>query len=302
MPRISDDIIACAFFLYASRQDAVRAKAPGGTGFLVLHVTTKDSHLSGQQYAVTNWHVACKGGFSVIRVNRNDGGADVLDLGPEDWQFISGGPDVAVAPVKLDRAVHRVRAIPSHMFVTGRGSVGVGDNVFMLGLFVDHGGRPTSVPAARFGNVSMAPNPSATIKQPTGHDGQSFVVDLHARSGFSGSPVFVYRTPVGDLSAGGVVLSGRLSLTSPKSVEAALVRGRGIPRNVEVELALPGELFGLLGVHWGQFPESWEIKRRKSASTQPNHTLLPASEFVEGLSGMTCVVPAWELLDVLGRA
>ena len=34
-------------------------------------------------YAVTNWHVACAGGASVIRVNLHSGGTEVIELDPE---------------------------------------------------------------------------------------------------------------------------------------------------------------------------------------------------------------------------
>src|SRR5205823_82762 len=69
-----------------------------------------------------------------------------------------------------------------------------------IGLFVDHDGVTTNVPSARFGNISMLPNKNATIEQPTNYRGESYVVDMHSRTGFSGSPVFVYRTFGSDLT------------------------------------------------------------------------------------------------------
>ncbi len=52
---------------------------------------------------------------------------------------------------------------------------------------------------------------------------ESYCVDMHSRSGFSGSPVFVYRTPGGDFSEKGVINLSRFMM--------------------------------FLGIHWGQFPE-----------------------------------------------
>src|SRR5258707_1186988 len=84
-----------------------------------------------------------------------------------------------------------IHSISTNLFVrTGANPYCVGDDTFMIGLFLDHAGVTTNVPSARFGNISMLPNPRATIRQSTGYDGVSYVVDMHSRTGFSGSPVF----------------------------------------------------------------------------------------------------------------
>src|SRR5208337_5394725 len=73
--------------------------------------------------------------------------------------------------------------------------IGVGDDVFMVGRFINHEGSPTYLPATRFGNISVMPFP--ILKSP--QKGPSYCIDMHSRPGFSGSPVFVYRTPGGNL-------------------------------------------------------------------------------------------------------
>ena len=157
--------------------------------------------------------MACDG-FPVVRLNTLDGGVDVVDLNPDQWDFLPGKYDVAVVELPIEDKIHKASAIPTYMFShkrpplddaaqsIWRNHIGVGDDVFMLGLFVDHDGVATNVPSARFGNVSMMPNESALIEQPTGYKGISYVVDMHSRTGFSGSPVFVYRTFGSNLSMG----------------------------------------------------------------------------------------------------
>ena len=61
--------------------------------------------------------------------------------------------------------------------------------------------------------------------------------------------------------------------------------------------------FGLLGIHWGQFPYLWQVSEsgelvREDASADPD-SLIAGERFIKGLSGMTCVLPAWAIIEVL---
>jgi hypothetical protein len=60
----------------------------------------------------------------------------------------------------------------------------------------------------------------------------------------------------------------------------------------------------LLGIHWGQFPDEHEIRKREKQSFVSDQLAaqITCGFYVKGLSGMTCVAPAsaiWELLDML---
>ena len=61
----------------------------------------------------------------------------------------------------------------------------------MVGRFVDHDGGPTNLPAARFGNISIGPS---KIRSELGKYVDTICLDTNSRTGFSGSPVYVYRT------------------------------------------------------------------------------------------------------------
>jgi hypothetical protein len=130
----------------------------------------------------------------------------------------------------------------------------------MIGRFVDYDGLETNKPAARFGHVSI---PSANVKQENGFIGRSIVLDMHSRSGFSGSPVFVYRTP-----------------------------GSGF---AEENQHYTGSMLYVLGIHWGQFFEQWELE-----GADRNAAMAGADKsYVKGLSGMTLVVPGQAISDLL---
>jgi len=96
---------------------------------------------------------------------------------------------------------------------------------------------------------------------------------MHSRSGYSGSPVFVYRT-AGSTIGEGSVISGD-----------------------------DGFLY-LLGVHYGQFIEYWTLKdvdESAKSTGVPAHTdsAGKSTRIIKGLSGMTCVAPAWQLHNLL---
>lgn len=303
MPYIPPSVIRGVFYLYRSVSDADAGRNPGGTGFIVRFDGTFTDPVPGRHfYAVTNWHVACKRGFSTMRLNKKDGGTDSIELNPDQWFFLPGQHDVAVAPITLDENVHDVSSISTNQFLEtpdkARQHVGVGDDVFMVGLFIDHDGISVNVPSARFGNISMLPNPKAKIKQPTNYMGESFVVDMHSRTGFSGSPVYVYRTFGGDLTEPWGTEFDRLEIDHWPTEHIGLdILGVPIPTGPMTGRIRARTLFALLGIHWGQFPERWEL-RDKSSIEESRPDLIVEGGYVEGMSGMTCVIPAWQIMEV----
>jgi len=58
-------------------------------------------------------------------------------------------------------------------------------------------------------------------------------------------------------------------------------------------------MFKFLGIHWGQFPEKWELKNAREISESRQKNLITDGAHVEGMSGMTCVIPAWKIAEVL---
>ena len=107
----------------------------------------------------------------------------------------------------------------------------------MVGRFIDHDGGQTNRPAVRFGNVSIAAGHVAGMPN-SDENIEYYCLDMHSRTGFSGAPVFAYRTS-------GVDLRQQNSVHQWPWHPPAL---------------------GLLGIHCSQFPEELKASDGKTIS------------------------------------
>ena len=276
MPNIPPEALDSVFYLYASKADAEAGRNLGGTGFFIGVPLEVGYYI----YAVTNWHVAVRDGFSVIRLNTKDGKTDTIELDSMDWIYKRNWHDLAIADVSLDYEKHKTHVITTDATCNSQdiegGRIGPGADVFMVGRFVDHDGGITNQPAVRWGHISVMP---VVIDKAIGGDGMpSYLLDMHSRGGYSGSPVFVYQSAL--------ELKGKGTLT--------LMSDPGFPR--------------LLAVHSGQFFEDLEIHskkrkliRRKGKGTRARMVIVPdpAKQFVKGWSGMTFAVPAQAIMELI---
>jgi hypothetical protein len=245
-------------FIYPSKEAADNSREEGASGFLV-GIPSKVFPEACYVYAVTNRHVIEKGG-SVIRINTTNGAVKVIDLKPSDW-VKSDTDDLAACELTLDSTKHEFRLILPELFLTPKDikeyQMGAGMEVFIVGRFTAHSGNLRNHPAARFGAVSMLE--SEPIKQSGGHRQESFLVEMHTASGYSGSPVFIYvskQTPGTRVTMGWDYKSW------------------------------------LLGVDWGHLPK-WEDLIDKGERKHPDGWGINTN------SGMTGVVPCWKLLEFL---
>lgn len=287
MPDISASlsVLDATVFLYPSVGDAEKGTKFGGSGVLVgLQSQSIPGYLFG--YVVTNWHVACSSGASVIRINTPDGKTNIIDKDPSEWTFLPGKQDLAVTSFNRPKDIVP-SYVPTSLFIMDddKSDAHVGDDVFMVGRFIDYDGHETNHPAARFGIISMM---DAPIKQPTGFLGRSIIVDMHSRTGFSGSPVYVYRP-------GGITVLTEANFDNPNLPKLGgpkrSHRKWGIGNDVQVRL---------LGILWGQFPERWEI--RHPENTPANPALVTDGSYVNGFSGMSCVIPATQIIELLDHS
>jgi hypothetical protein len=273
MPKLPKGTENLTFFLYDTEENALAGRDTGGTGFFV-GVRSKARPDRPHLIAITNWHVAVSGTASVMRVNATGGGVKVFDFGPHDWVFRKDSWDLAALPFEASGAGLNIMCMPADSFVTEAMiqelEIGPGDDVFMPGRLVDVRGLATNVPALRFGNISMMPYP---MEQDNGvSDRPSYLVDMHSRDGFSGSPVIVYRT-----------LGQNLENLGDLNPESCFMQ--------------------LLGVHWGAYPEWWEIHRTGTPPRKRKHrseiALDATATHIKGKSGLTCVAPAWAIQELL---
>ena len=84
--------------------------------------------------------------------------------------------------------------LPFSMFVNEarikEHSIGIGDEVFLIGLFSQHYGSQRNVPLLRVGNIAAMPEEPVQLRDGSMMD--AYLVEARSIGGLSGSPVFVH--------------------------------------------------------------------------------------------------------------
>ncbi len=263
MPRIHPVFLGCVIFLYPDRKSAEEGADFGGTGFLA-NVDWKSFPRSGHIYAVTNSHII-QDGFSVIRVNRKDGGIEIWEYDEVDWEPDPSGSDLSVLRVEPTDE-HAWSCIPVHLpkgkeelcFLTDDiildYSIGIGDEVFSPGRLIDVSGKQRNRPVVQFGCISMMP-PEKILGQ------ESLLVELRSRTGFSGSPIFVFLPPTAE----------HMRPKTRKEMHSDRMYGPW-----------------LLGMRWGQFPTRDQLGDKEGQE-----------ELAKYASGMVMAIPAQRIAQFL---
>jgi hypothetical protein len=261
MPRLSDDFVKSSIYLYPSAIDAQSGTKAGGSGFVIGVPIEGRAVLL---YAVTNRHII-ENGSCTVRVNTSDGKFAVLEFTELDWVFHPAGDDLAVCLLPgLDSTTIRVVHFEEKdHFITNaivdELNVGVGDDVFVVGRFVNQEGKQRNTPTVRFGNIAqMPPEKISQQRGFTTFEQESFIVEAKSIGGYSGAPVFVGMNPT-------LQRPGRPGISSNRLL--------------------------LLGIGWGYISD-WEPVC--DASGRPISNMK-----VKSNTGMMAVVPAWKLSELL---
>ena len=293
MPRIKQELQLTAFYLYGRSPKTGQIEGPRGTGVFVMREPANPL-FRPHVYAVTAHHVAVEHGASILRINQILGspvsfGATTqlssrfLEHEPHEWLFMPGSDDLAAIDVSDEiwpapnfKKFDFLRGVDERDFVTENFVMdvvlGAGDDGLMLGLFAKNPGRDFNLPAARFGNISQIANPKNPVPQGNGVVRPSHIFDMHSRPGFSGSPVYVYRTPDNDLTA--IDSEGNFHLDMNRRDNAFLK---------------------FLGIHSGQFEENLEVSKAEAYGQLPIHE----GDHITVPSSMTVIVPAWRITELL---
>lgn len=192
--RVPDLVKDCVVFLYVD--DKNHGMRPGGTAFVVGR---NDSAL-GYRYLVTARHVIESiGGCSTdgavhIRYNTEGGQVGWVQTNLEEWHFhpTDEVADVAVLPFGgwHDAEYALVPISPGESErAYAQDQVGIGDDVFVTGLFVNHTGSLRNEPVIRGG--LLAALPTERVKTRRG-EAEVYLVELRSAGGLSGSPAFVH--------------------------------------------------------------------------------------------------------------
>lgn len=320
MPRLNPNFARCVFFLYGRDKDGRIKREPDGSGVLVgIRSVVPSLEFVMAMYAVSCAHVVSQGA-SVIRINTVDGGSRFIELDSDiDWRTPINGADVAAADItELLKEGDDVRYLSpawlaTREFVASAG-IGIGDDGFMLGLFGHHSGEKRNLVAAKFGNISLMADDSAPVRHEKGRPPRpAHLFDIRSRGGFSGSPVFVFRTPGGDLrdvdagGEGGMGSQRRRTTLAPRLSESRgddLRRYSGDEVDWAIEHDTDDNLFiRLLGIHVAQYSEVVRVRRLPGDQprVEAEQDVIRSGDqlIIEG--GVTVVVPAWEIVDLLNR-
>jgi hypothetical protein len=200
-----------------------------------------------------------------IRVNNTAGGYSTIETSVKDWIGHSNDPNIDVAVLPFDASDNWDLAyVSTTQFATqavmeGQG-FGLGDEVFITGVFPNHCGTKKNIPIVRIGNVAGLPEEPVESKwsrQPM----EAFIIDARSVGGMSGSPVFVHFGP------------GRAGRLRPGTE------------------AFPGQMFYLLGLVHGHFVlpgVEYDFEETDSEGKK-----------VDRHAGLSIVTPASKLLEVL---
>lgn len=262
--RVWDEYRHTVVYLYRSGDEAGQGVKAGGSGF-VVGIPTDDGNRQFT-YVVTCKHVV-KPGARTVCLNTKEGKRKWMETEEEHW-FFAEEDDLAVLPLGLSDEF-RITSISPKAFVTQEDlevtDVGVGDEVFMFGRFIHHEGTDLILPAARFGNIAMMDDEPIPHEKYDKQD--SILVEMRSINGYSGSPVFVVKP-----------------IWSPSFV--------GGPNKSQVEMVYSREHSdALLGVDWGHLPFQVPALDENGKRIE--------GKYQKEVSSMSCVVPAWKILDLL---
>jgi hypothetical protein len=203
--RVPDEILSCVVFLGYE-------VAPGelqfaGTAFFVTK-QLEGFPDSDVVYIVTAKHVIegirQQGApYVYLRMNTVAGGASLLRTDSARWKSDPGDPflDVAVLAWAPPREDLDYRAIGESMLAVDQviqaQGIGVGDDAFLTGLFVNHFGKQRNIPIVRVGNIAAMPSePVQTRIFGTEVAIDAYLLEARSIGGLSGSPVFVVTSGI----------------------------------------------------------------------------------------------------------
>ncbi len=130
-----------------------------------------------------------------VRFNK-EAGYDFLKTDLHHWVRIeeNNSIDVAVCQFELSPEM-AIKSLPFAAFATHdimeREQLGIGDEIFIAGLFREHWGKKRNTPIIRVGNISALPEEDVHSKK-WGNLERPYLIECRSIGGLSGSPVCVF--------------------------------------------------------------------------------------------------------------
>jgi hypothetical protein len=264
MPRVADRLTSIVVYLYPSPDNAKNGTKWGGTGFMVRKKTSARWY----DYVITNHHVAKDAPF--IRFNTHNP-KNPIDVEKGDWEY-SKTDDIAASWLERG-ARYNYDPIDTNFLLTETYAkdlrIGLGDDLFMVGRFLNHDGKERNMPTVRFGTIAMMPE--EPIYDPEfGRDQESFLIEIRTIPGYSGSPVFAHLP-----------------------AETRFKDRRFQPSSDDRKLMTDwGYLERCLGIEWCRI-KGETVKTLMINGTTTN---------VQMTSGMSGCIPAWKIINLLEQS
>lgn len=189
--RVPDSLLNCVGFI---SHDRIRMRYIGTTFIVGVAGSLGNAYL----HAVTAKHVAeeVQGRPFVIGLNFKDGKAGWL-RSEIKWWYHPTEPETTDVAVTIFAPTERcdVEYVSETIFATDKRikhySIGVGDEINVIGLFTKFYGSTKHIPIVRTGNIAMMPSDKLPVN---GGETEVYLAEGRSIGGLSGSPVFVRHT------------------------------------------------------------------------------------------------------------
>jgi hypothetical protein len=200
--KVDQEVLQCVVFVCRSKilpKENVRiASSFIGTAFLV-GISSNQRKGHSYVYLVTAKHVADSLGDEpfFVRLNTKKGACDYITVEGIQWTFHPKDEscDVAVMPFGIPQDVFDFKMLPLDMFLSDQiiqeKKIGIGDEVFITGLFAHATGSQKNQPIVRMGNIALIP--IEPIPTDLGNI-EAYLIEARSIGGLSGSPAFVRET------------------------------------------------------------------------------------------------------------
>jgi hypothetical protein len=192
--RVEDRVRKTVVFVGRAHNGAFSAV---GTAFIGLTFIGK----AGFQQLVTAKHVIDMIGGDVVhvRANRIDGRAEIIETDKHGWwPHPDKRIDVSICPTHIPREIFDIvhlpldadgNLVPSEEAIRS-GVIGIGDEIFMAGMYVSRIGEQKNIPIIRGGIISAMPEETIGTQYGSHH---AYLIETRSFGGLSGSPVFAFH-------------------------------------------------------------------------------------------------------------
>jgi hypothetical protein len=194
---VPDEMRKCVAFLYYRKNGKI---LPAGTAFFVGYPLPDDPDravtlLLTAHHVIAGIQAQSDDDQVLLRLNTKDGGATWAESHAGSWYQHDSSVDCAILPWSPPTELNvDYRAWHLWSWVTGdpmrQEGIGIGDEVFIIGLFRNHLGRDRNEPILRVGNIAAMP--ADPIRTRLYGDMRAILVEARSIGGLSGSPVFAH--------------------------------------------------------------------------------------------------------------